>query len=189
MAFADNFDSYMAQRMIARPQRTSFGRALDVLLACTIVGMTLAGTASAVPSENRYPDTSTYQSGGRLEKFTVVNEAGIWFTSPTGLRCAIGDDSSYGCSGLLPGVPPDQNEVGWFPGDSFPRQYHADEPRFDSGVKQTLLPAETFLVYRGTRCAVTKDSGVYCIHGGDSNSQTLVTTGMTYRGADALPSS
>jgi hypothetical protein len=150
--------------------------------------MTLAGTASAAPSENTYPDTSTYQNAGRLEKFAVVNEYGIWFTTPIGLRCAIGDDGGYGCSGDLPGAP-GQNEVAWFPGDPFPRLYATNEPRFDSGVKQTLLPAETYLVYRGIRCAVTPDSGVYCIQGEDRNSQIMVTTGMTYRGADTLPSS
>jgi len=156
------------------------------LFAGALIGVGLAAPAAAVGAP--YPDTTHYTRVSDLEKYKVVDEDGIWFTTPLGLTCGIGDDGSYGCSGVLPGAPFGDNEVGWFPGDSFPRLYHADELRFNSGRSQAILIGEAYVDYRGSRCAVSSDSLVYCIHGDDPNSQLAVNSSMTWRGADAEPS-
>ena len=153
------------------------------------IATAFAGTANAMPAQSPYPDSSGYRSVSSTWIYRVVNEDGVWFTSPVGMRCGIGDDGSYGCSGNLPGAPAGQNEVAWFVGDPFPRLYHTEEPRFSSPAAQTILPERTYIEHRGSRCATTRDSGIYCIHGDDPNSQLMVTTLMTWRGADAVPSS
>jgi hypothetical protein len=163
-------------------------RLLTGFLAGAAIGLGAAAPASAVPAKPPYPDTAQYQRVVGLEKFKVIDHDGLWFTTPEGLYCGIGDDGSYGCSGNLPGAPPGENEVGWFPGDPFPRLYHTDKPRFASGTRQMVLVGQTYVEYRGSRCAVTKESGVYCIHG-EPNSQIMVTSYMTWRGSDAIPSS
>lgn len=144
-----------------------------------------AGLASADASP--YPDTSGYNGVGGLEKYRVINREGRWFSTPAGFRCAIMDDGSAGCSGALPGAGPGNNEIAWFAGDPFPRLYHTDEVKFDYGRVQTLIRGREKLTYRGTTCAVPMESGVYCIHGSDPNSQFMVTNYMTYRGPQALP--
>src|SRR5882757_3596724 len=115
------------------------GGVLVGFLACALIGVGIAAPASAVPAQSPYPDTTQYKRVVDFEKFKVTDEDGIWFTTLTGLYCGIGEDGSYGCSGDLPGAPSGENEVGWFPGDPFPRLYHTDEPRFASGSRQTVL--------------------------------------------------
>jgi hypothetical protein len=142
-----------------------------------------------MPAQSPYPNIAQYKRWVNLERFTVVDEEGIWFTSPVGLTCAIDDYGSYGCTGKLPGVPLGENEIGWFPGDSFPRLYHTDAPRFDSGHEQMILSLQTYIQYHGVTCAVTLEARVYCIHGDDLNSQFMVGNDMTWRGRDAAPTS
>jgi hypothetical protein len=164
------------------------GRLFAGVLACTFIGVSVAAPAAGIPSTGPYPDIAKYQPVSNIFNYIVTDRDGIWFTTPEGVYCAIEDDGSYGCSGDLPGAPPGENEVAWFVGDSFPRLYHTDEPRFNSGTRQTILIGETYLDYRGSRCAVNRESAVYCIRGGDPNSQLMVTTAMTWRGSDATSS-
>jgi len=141
---------------------TRSGGPLAGFLAIAAIGMGAAVPASAVPAQSPFPDTTHYERVVDVEQFKVTDEEGIWFG---------------------------ENEVGWFPGDPFPRLYHTDEPRFASGRRQSILAGQTYVEYRGSRCAVTMESGIYCVHGDDRNSQIMVTTGMTWRGSDAIPSS
>jgi hypothetical protein len=164
-------------------------RLLAGLLAGIAVGVGAAAPAAAVPTERPYPDITQFKRVIDLEKFKVIDKEGIWFSTPVGQHCGIADDGSYGCSGDLPGAPPGENEVAWFPGDPSPRLYHTDEPRFDSGTGQSIINMRTYVEFRGSRCGVTENSAIYCMHGDDPNSQIMVTTGMTLRGPDAAPSS
>lgn len=157
-----------------------------VVAALTAVSVTFGPADPALATTGPYPDTSGYAGVGGLEKYKAIDREGRWFSTPEGLRCAILDDGSAGCSGVLPGTAPGINEIAWFAGDAFPRLYHTDDVKFDSGRVQTLVIGMAKLTYRGTTCAVTKESGVYCIHGSDANSQFMVTSDTTYRGPDAL---
>ena len=163
-------------------------RLLAILVSCaaTVAGVT-APTAAA--SGTSYPDTTSYRSAGSLQMFQAVGREGVWFTTGMGLKCRIDEDGSYGCSGDLPGVLAGENEIGWFPGDAFPRQYHTDEPRFDSGASQQIVSGETFVKYRGSMCAATAEAMVYCINGDNPDSQLMVGWHTTYRGRNALPAS
>ena len=172
----------MSPRAVARRLRGLF--AVPVL---AFVILTFAPQALAAPAHAPYPDVSHYKIANS-QLFRVTDEAGVWFTTPLGVRCAIEDDASYGCSGELPGAPPGENEIAWFVGDPFPRLYHAEVPRFSSDAGQTIAFESTYIDYRGSRCAVTRESAVYCIHGDDPNSQLMVTSGMTFRGSAAVPS-
>ena len=158
-----------------------------ILLSCTATCIGVGAPSSSAQSV--YPDISQFQSAGSLTKFRAIDRDGLWLKTGVGLTCAIGDDGSYGCSGQLPGTQPGDNEVGWFPGDPFPGLYSTEEPRFDSGASQTIMPGRTVLRYHGSTCAVTYDQAFYCINGADLDSQILVTAEMTFRGRDAVPAS
>ncbi len=163
------------------------GRLLGGAVALPLlIGLAYATTASATPAAG-YPDTGSYRPVSSVYIYQVTNETGVWFTTPLGVRCAIEDDGSFGCSGELPGTPPGIDEVAWFVGDPFPRLYDAPAQRFSSPDRQAIVNESTYLTYRGTRCAVTPASGVYCIHGQDPNSQIMVTSGAILRGAQGLP--
>jgi len=171
-----------------RLTQTPLARRLGGIAATLTAVTAFASPAHASPAQSPYPDTSQYRPVSSNWIYRVVDEDGVWFTSPVGLHCGIGDDGSYGCSGNLPGTPSGDNEVAWLLGDPFPRLYHTEKPRFASPAAQTILLERTYIQYRGSRCAV-RDSGVYCIHGTDPDSQLMVTTSMTWRGAAALASS
>ena len=188
MALLDHSNAHLAERIALRDYITRYSGPLAGFLAITAIGMGVAAPVSAVPAPSPYPDTTKYERVVDLEKYDVTDEEGIWFTTPVGLECGIGEDGSYGCSGNLPGTPPGENEVGWFPGDDFPRLYHTDEPRFASGVRQQIVKLQTYVEYRGSRCAVTFEAAIYCIHGDDPNSQIMVSNLMTWRGSAGTPS-
>lgn len=153
-----------------------------------VLGALLTVTPAAADARV-YPDTAGYESVSSREIYRVVDEDGVWFTTPLGLRCGIEDDGSYGCSGQLPGVPPGDNEVAWFVGDPSPRLYSTEQQRFSSDAGQTILLGRSYIEYRGSRCSVTRESAIYCIHGDDPSSQILVTSATVFRGAEGLPSS
>lgn len=153
----------------------------------TTLGFVMTAPSAAAQSSS-YPDIGSFTVANN-EIYRAVDEEGVWLTTPLGLRCAIGDSGSYGCSGALPGVATGDNEVAWFVGDAYPRLYATTEPRFDSGASQSILVSKKVIAYHGSRCAVTRESAIYCIHGDDPNSQLMVTSGSVLRGADATPSS
>lgn len=151
------------------------------------IGLCSAATASASPTAGAHAVLDGYKTVSSVETYKVVNERGVWFTSPIGVRCAIEDDGSYGCSGEFAGASAGNNEVAWFVGDPFPRLYHTGAPRFSSAGAQAILPRHTSISYRGSHCATTLHNTVYCIHGDNPDSQILVTTSGTLRGRDAVP--
>jgi hypothetical protein len=178
----------MAERIIMRhtvvhPKRVLAGlMAYGAVIACTL------GPAAAQPSP--YPDISDYKSAVAPKRFSVIDEYGVWFTTPIGgMNCAIAEDGSYGCSGALRGAPAGDNEIAWYLGDPTPRLYHTDNPKFDSGTAQSIVMPRTVVAYRGSRCAVTVDGSLYCINGNNADSQMMITGDMTYRGSQALPAS
>ncbi|MDR3655971.1 MAG: hypothetical protein P4L48_09940 [Mycobacterium sp.] len=176
----------VAQRMTMGHRRKCRPRAAWALIAALSMAIGLNATASAAPTSSPYPDTAHYRPDEDLVKYQAIDQDGLWFTTPLGLYCGISEDGSYGCSGKLPGVPADTNEIAWFTGDPFPRLYHTDQPRFNSDAGQTILNGQTYIDYRGVRCAITFESALYCIHGSDPDSQFMVSSGATYRGPQAL---
>lgn len=167
-------------------ERTSRAAATVRTVGLLAAALALAYPGNAAPAP--YPDTAGYRPVSDIQNFTVIDETGVWLTTPLGLRCGIDDDGGYGCSGDLPGAG-GGTEVAWFPGDPFPRLYPVPDGtfRFSSGAAQSILPRKTYISYRGSRCAVTEDSGIYCIHAGDPDSQIMVSSTAVYRGANALP--
>ncbi|EHB58509.1 hypothetical protein MycrhDRAFT_0945 [Mycolicibacterium rhodesiae JS60] len=162
-------------------------RSTGVLTLAMGMMMSLTSHASADPTQYRYPDTSGYQPVLSVWIYKATDESGVWMTTPLGIRCAIEDDGSYGCSGPLAGVPAGENEVAWFAGDPYPRLYRTDTPRFSANQGQAIVSESTFIDYHGSRCAVTYESAVYCKHNNDPNSQMMVTSATVLRGADASP--
>jgi hypothetical protein len=163
-----------------------------VCFASLIIGVTLASSLIATPSavaQESYPDISSFKPvrTSDIQMYTQLNEYGMWFATPNGLNCAIGEDGSFGCSGVLPGAQHGENEIGWFPGDSSPRLYHTDEPKFIAGRPQQILPGQRFLTYRGVTCAVTRANRVYCFRADDLNTQFMVGNYMSWRGSQAQP--
>lgn len=154
-----------------------------LVAAATVVAALNAVPTVAASPDVSYPDITGYVRDLRLEKYSVADKDGIWFTTPFGLRCAIETSGAFGCSGTLPGVQPENNEIGWFPHDPLPRLYHSDMPRFDSGTPQTIVVGNHYLEYHGSRCAITHDSAIYCIHSDHPNSQIMVSGTTVLAGA------
>ncbi|EUA74366.1 hypothetical protein I541_3743, partial [Mycobacteroides abscessus] len=73
--------------------------------------------AAADPQKNPYPDTSKYAKLD-FEGFRIADKPGLWFSTPFGLDLGIWEDSSFGCTGTIPGAPGGANQIGWFRGDS-----------------------------------------------------------------------
>lgn len=142
---------------------------------------------NAPPSEYAHIPPYKHIPSSWMEMYRVVDRTGMWFTGANGIDCGIGDDSSFGCSGTIPGAPHGENEIAWFPGDALPRLYHTDKPRFASGKRQQVLTQFQILTYRGSTCAISQEARVYCFHEGVPNSQFMVGNLMAYRGSQALP--
>jgi hypothetical protein len=101
------------------------------------------------------------------------------------LDCGIWDDSSFGCTGAIPGSPNGTNQIGWFAGDGAAHFDNTTQPRFSSGQAQRVLPANNYIEYKNVRCATTPDNGVYCISGyyPSTASQFLVNPTGSWLGA------
>ncbi len=139
----------------------------------------LAGPASA--DKPPYPDISRYAKVD-FESFQIAQKPGVWFSTPFGLDCGIWDDTSFGCTGVIPGSPAGTNQIGWFTGDSAAHFDNTGQPRFDSGQAQKVLPADSYLEYKGTRCATTPDNAVYCT-GGRYGTQFMVSPTNSWLGS------
>ncbi|AMU71070.1 hypothetical protein PP298_12975 [Mycobacteroides abscessus] len=141
--------------------------------------------AAADPQKNPYPDTSKYAKLD-FEGFRIADKPGLWFSTPFGLDCGIWEDSSFGCTGTIPGAPGGANQIGWFRGDSAAHFDNTAQLRFSSGQAQRVLPANNYIELGSTRCATTPDNNVYCTGGSNYASYTnqfMVSAGKTWLGA------
>lgn len=135
-----------------------------IVLAGVIAGLAPVALAAPASADSApYPDISHYAKLD-FEGFKIADKPGVWFSTPTGLNCGIWDDGSFGCTGNIPGAPPGTNQIGWFSGDSSAHFDNTDQPRFNAGSPQRVLPANNYIAYNGTSCATTPDNSVYCNH-------------------------
>lgn len=140
--------------------------------------------AAADPQKNPYPDTSKYAKLD-FEGFRIADKPGLWFSTPFGLDCGIWEDSSFGCTGTIPGAR--RRQPDWLvQGDSSAHFDNTGQPRFSSGQAQRVLPANNYIELGSTRCATTPENNVYCTGGGNYASYTnqfMVSPGKTWLGA------
>ncbi|MEZ0365270.1 hypothetical protein ACAG26_16440 [Mycobacterium sp. pUA109] len=149
-------------------------------LAGVVAGLSVGVAAPASADPPPYPDISRYAKVD-FEGFKIANQPGVWFSSPFGLNCGIWDDSSFGCTGNIPGSPAGTNQIGWFSGDSAAHFDNTDQPRFSAGSAQRVLPANNYLEYSGSRCATTPDNAVYCVRYG--NDKFMVSPTQSWLGS------
>lgn len=116
----------------------------------------------ADPGVSPWPDIRYYD---QLDANDFALPGGVWFLSPTGLSCGIWGRGNFGCSGQIPGAPPDVTHIGWINGD---RAVHYDwsmAVRFPPTQAEKPLPPRSFITHEGTTCAATPDSRIYCERG------------------------
>jgi hypothetical protein len=145
---------------------TGFQRAIAAALAVAtagaaalIFGGVLARADPTDPPPDPYP---------RLRYFTKIDSApyfvpgqGVWFVTAQGLNCGIWWRGSFGCTGDIPGAPPNVHTIGWNTGDT---RVHYDWTmgfRFPSAQGQLTLPPLNYMEFEGTTGATTVDGGTY----------------------------
>lgn len=153
-----------------------------VMGVCAGLLVATAAPAQADPVKSPYPNISHY-SKLDFEGFQISGKPGVWFSSPAGLNCGIWDGGSFGCTGAVPGAPAGVNQVGWFTGDTAAHFDNTTQPRFAAGPPQRVLPANNYIEYAGTDCAVTPENGVYCNR--NSYGRFLTTPTKTWLGEDS----
>lgn len=153
--------------------------ACSVLIMSAVIAGITAATANADSEGDSETNIAQFKPVSSLRWYVIAGSSGVWFRSPLGVDCGIGDDGSFGCAGPLPGVPAGINEISWFPGDYAPRLRESAKPRFYSGHPGMILTGETYIAYQGSICAVTIDGGVYCARGDRENIHFLITSSST----------
>jgi hypothetical protein len=99
------------------------------------------------------------------DEFFLPDRPDVWFLTPTGLNCGIWRWGSFGCTGDLPGAPPDVHHIAWFNGNRAVHYGWTAAIQFPGGQAQRMLPPRSYVTYEGTTCAVTPDNNTYCGHG------------------------
>jgi len=99
------------------------------------------------------------------DSFFIPDQPDVWFVTPTGLNCGIWHWGSFGCTGDLPGAPPDVHHIAWFNGNRAVHYGWTAAIQFPPGRAQQTLPPRSYVTYEGTTCATTPDSNTYCGHG------------------------
>lgn len=99
------------------------------------------------------------------DRFFVADHPGVWFLSPSGLNCGIWDRGSFGCSGVIPGAPPDSNHIAWFNGNRSVHHGWTAAIQFPAGQADQTLPPRSYVTYNSTTCAIEPDGSTYCGHG------------------------
>ncbi|MGV0617939.1 hypothetical protein ABQE58_23905 [Mycolicibacterium elephantis] len=118
--------------------------------------------AEPVSPADPWPDIRYYEEAD-LNRFMLPG--GLWFVAPTGQNCGIWGRGNFGCTGVIPGAPPDVRHIGWINGD---RAVHYDwsmAVRFPPTQARESIPPRSFIRHEDTTCAVTPDSRTYCERG------------------------
>jgi hypothetical protein len=143
------------------------GRASVAIVICVIaaVGGVLA---HAEPVDGAQPLAPYPQ----LRYFTEIDSSpyyvdgqGFWFVTAQGLNCGIWIRGSFGCSGDIPGAPPDVQKIGWIDRDT---RVHYDwtlAARFPPTRGALSIPPLSYIKSEGTTCATTVDYSTYCEKG------------------------
>lgn len=128
-------------------------------IAIGLAPVVSAAPASANPTA---PDLSGYQSAPVQPFLDYAAGGEVYFQTPDGLLCAIRPARGIaGCDGLLPGAPPEANEI-VLAADPPVRGLRATaSPQFVKpwGAAAPVLSAGHKITYAGFECAVGTDAG------------------------------
>jgi hypothetical protein len=122
-----------------------------------------AEPAATDPQPNPYPELR-YFTEIDAGPYALPNQ-GFWFVTATGLNCGIWFRGSFGCTGDIPGAPPDTHQIGWVTGDARAHYDWTMAIRFPPSQGSVPIPPLTFIRSEGTTCATTFDTSTYCEHG------------------------
>ncbi|WP_156628684.1 hypothetical protein [Mycobacterium sp. 1274756.6] len=98
-------------------------------------------------------------------QFALADQPGVWFLTPSGLNCGIWFWGGFGCSGQLPGAPPDDHHIAWFNGNRSVHHGWTAAIQFPPGQAQRPLLPGSYIADNSTTCAVTHSGDTYCAHG------------------------
>jgi hypothetical protein len=140
----------------------------------SVIGLVLAppplGIAdpSGDPPPNPYPNwdmiLNTYNHVDPADYF-APGTYGVFFQSPTGLNCGIWTRGSFGCGGILPGLPPGANHIGWNNGDTIVHYDLTVTFAFPAVPPGPVLPPHSYINWNETMCATLGDGSTYCKRG------------------------
>jgi hypothetical protein len=99
------------------------------------------------------------------DEFFIPDRPDVWFLTPSGLNCGIWHWGSFGCTGDIPGAPPDVHHIAWFNGNRGVHYGWTAAIQFPAGQAQQTLPPRSYVTYESTTCATMPDGSTYCEHG------------------------
>lgn len=124
---------------------------------------TASVAAEPQPAADPYP---------KLRYFTKIDvepyradDGRYWFVTAQGLTCGIWFRGSFGCSGDIPGAPPDVHKIGWINGDTRVHYDWTMATRFPPPQGSLGIPRLNYIESDGTSCATTVDDSTYCERG------------------------
>jgi hypothetical protein len=147
--------------LLARVRRAVAGAlAIVSVAACAGNGaFAWADPATGNGEPNPYPELR-YFTKIDADPYVVPGQ-GVWFVTAQGLNCGIWFRGSFGCSGDIPGAPPNVHQIGWIAGDT---RVHYDwtlSSRFPKTQGTQSIPPLNFIESEGTSCATTVDGSTY----------------------------
>jgi hypothetical protein len=92
-------------------------------------------------------------------------DGSLWFVTAQGLNCGIWWRGSFGCTGNIPGAPPDAHQIGWISGDARVHYDWTMTVRFPPARGVLTIPPLSYIRSEGTTCATTVDASTYCERG------------------------
>lgn len=151
-----------------RAVRRTAGHVAIVFAAICIVAAGGGPLAYAAPADGAQPP-APYPD---LRYFTQIDSSpyevpgqGFWFVTAQGINCGIWIRGSFGCSGNIPGAPPDVHQIGWIDRDT---RVHYDwtlAARFPPTRGTLTIPPLSYIESEGTSCGTTVDLSTYCEKG------------------------
>ena len=141
---------------------------IAVAVAIATAGALLAGNCAAARADpasgeataDPYPQLR-YFTRIDAEPYRLPGGQGVWFVTAQGLNCGIWFRGSFGCSGVIPGAPPNVRQIGWIAGDTRVHYDWTMATRFPHSKGGLSLPPLSYIENEGTSCATTVDGGTY----------------------------
>ncbi|MEZ0365011.1 hypothetical protein ACAG26_15115 [Mycobacterium sp. pUA109] len=139
---------------------------MAVLAGGVVTVLLQVGAPAAADPE---PATDPYP---KLRYFTKIDagpyradDGRYWFDTAQGLTCGIWFRGSFGCTGDIPGAPPNVRQIGWINGDTRVHYDWTMAVRFPQPRASLGIPPLNYIESDGTACGTTVDGSTYCERG------------------------
>lgn len=147
-------------------------RAMASTVSLLVSAIAIAPAGHAEPADGPPPDPFPRDdliqvSYDRVDPadFFVPGNYGVFFLSPSGLNCGIWLKGSFGCRGDITGLPPGENHIAWYNGDTTVHHDLVAAIQFPNVEATRPLPPGSYVEWNDTTCVTTRDNSTYCKRG------------------------